>query len=128
MFLILFFLAPNTQRDASYNQQDNPRTVSLPNTADDDAERPDSVPRSSSSVQDILDKAQEVEDEWEDLQQGADNIMNQCDKAHAVTQETLNRSFTNNHEIGGDGDAAMGSETSHLKRKADGNQDDSGNK
>ena len=44
-------------------------------------------------------------------------IMKKCDEAHNATQQTLSRSFLNVHEIGGDGDVAMGSERNHFKRK-----------
>jgi len=44
------------------------------------------------------------------IQGDLDSILKKCDDNHANTQETRSRSFDKAHEVGGDGDAPMGSE------------------
>ena len=53
------------------------------------------------------------------IAQGADTdaLLGKCDDAQTKSRRSLQRSFDNAHELAGDGDTAMGSETNHMKRK-----------
>lgn len=58
----------------------------------------------------------------DEMRRDVSNIIKKCDQAHQESQESLNR--TGAHEVGGEGDTAMGNERSHLKRKLDGKSAD----
>lgn len=66
-------------------------------------------------LESFLDKMDKTE---EAMRQEVSEIIEKCDQAHQESQESLNWSDT--HEVGGEGDTAMGNERSHLKRKLGG--------
>ncbi|CAJ1944988.1 unnamed protein product [Cylindrotheca closterium] len=110
-----------------------PLTTALPNTppaTPPAASSPSSPNNSVGSVSlpsSFTDTSSEASQSGTTEQESLEEVMKKWDaaaknfgkEAHEESKQSLNRSSDNNaHEKGGEGDTAMGSERSHLKRKA----------